>query len=422
MKEIIRDKLNKLKRTGFFHVFVGSVVNKIISFMSSVILVRLLTKSEYGVFTYAWNIYSIVLLVNGMGIESGALQIASEHGDDSSYINKIIKFSSKFGMLFDVLLIIILLCVGIFVPMPIGDANKILVLTCLLPVFQLLYNLTIVSLRVQKKNREFAFLSVVNSILTLLMSVVGAIYFRANGLILGHYISLSVSVLIALKLLKVIVYRCEGEIERNEKKAILKVSAISMCNNALSQLLYLLDVFVIGVIVADESVLASYKIATTIPIALSFIPTACVTYVYPYFAEHRQDGKWCLRHFKQIVLGMGVLNGIISTILFIFAPFVIKVFFGAKYLDAVPVFRVLSINYFLSGTFRIIPGNLLVTQRKLTYNLLVSVISGIVNILSDVIFIRWLGSMGAALATVLVVMISGIMNTSYLIYTFKKNS
>ena len=69
-------KLTILIRTGFFHIFGSSVINKIIAFMSSIVLVRILTKQEYGVFTYAWNIYSIVLLFNGMGTDSGVLQLA----------------------------------------------------------------------------------------------------------------------------------------------------------------------------------------------------------------------------------------------------------------------------------------------------------------------------------------------------------
>ena len=74
--------IDKLRKTGFFHIFGGSVINKAISFLSSIVLVRLLTKGEYGIFTYAWNIYSIILLFNGFGLESSTLQLCSEHGDD----------------------------------------------------------------------------------------------------------------------------------------------------------------------------------------------------------------------------------------------------------------------------------------------------------------------------------------------------
>ena len=61
----------------------------------------------------------------------------------------------------------------------------------------------------------------------------------------------------------------------------------------------------------------------------------------------------------------------------------------------------------------------MVTQRKLRFNLFVAVISSAVNIVADYYFIQWWGSMGAAYATVLVIMITSIMSTAYLIKTFR---
>ena len=72
----------KLFQTGFFHIFGSSVINKILTFLSNVVLVRLISKEAYGVFTYAWNIYSLVLLLNGLGVVSGLLQLCSERADD----------------------------------------------------------------------------------------------------------------------------------------------------------------------------------------------------------------------------------------------------------------------------------------------------------------------------------------------------
>ena len=57
--------------------------------------------------------------------------------------------------------------------------------------------------------------------------------------------------------------------------------------------------------------------------------------------------------------------------------------------------------------------------HKLKFNTIVAVLSGIVNVIADYFFIQFWGSIGAALATVLVVVFSSIMNTTYLIYTFR---
>lgn len=62
----------------------------------------------------------------------------------------------------------------------------------------------------------------------------------------------------------------------------------------------------------------------------------------------------------------------------------------------------------------------MVTQRKLKFNLLVACISGIVNVIADVVLIYFYGSIGAAVATVVVTLVSSILSTTYLIYTLKK--
>lgn len=409
-----------LLRTGFFHIFGGSVINKLLGFFSTAVLVRILTKTEYGVFTCAWNIYSILLLANGIGMDSGILQLCSERSGDLSYARKVCGYGTRFGLLFDGLLMAVLLAVGLFVPLRISGAGDLLVLLAALPMGKLLFSITAAHLRAQKQNRAYARFSVSNTLLVFGATAAGALLLRQKGLVLGYYVAYTISALLALCRMEAPLFSRDGELDPAERRSLLWVSFISMCNNGLSQLLYLLDVFVLGLLTAREDILASYRVATILPTALSFIPTSLAMYVYPYFAQRRNDGSWCMRKYRSILLGLGSVNLLICGGMVLFAPGIIRLFFGEVYLDAVPVFRILAVNYFFSGTFRTISGNLLVTQRKLKFNLCVAVFSGILNIAADVILIRLWGSVGAAFATMLVVLVSGLLNTVYLIHTFRK--
>jgi len=416
-----RIKLVMLMKTGFFHVFGSSVINKIIAFMSSIVLVRILTKQEYGVFTYSWNIYSIVLLLNGMGIDSGVLQLSSEKSGDTIFADRTSNYGTRFGLRFNIILMILLLGIGLFAPLKIKGAGRLLCFLCLMPAAQLLYQMTTVYLRSQKQNQEFARITVLNTVLIFISSAIMALILREIGLIIGYYIAYLTSYAIGIIGYHVNILNHTEQLGKKDRYDLLKISFISMLNTGLSQAMYLLDIFIIGVVNPKETILASYKVSTMIPSALTFIPIALVTYLYPYFAEHRKDGSWCLQAYKKVLLGLSGTNFIIAIVLFLEAPLIIQLFFGAQYLDAVPVFRILSLNYFISGTFRIISGNLLVTQRKLTFNLFVAVVSSIANVIADYLFIRWWGSLGAAMATVLVVVISSILSTGYLVHIFYRN-
>lgn len=417
---VIINNFNRFIRTGFFHIFGSSVANKIVAFLSSVVLVRILSKTEYGAFTYAWNIFSMVLLLNGFGMETGVLQICSERSGDEKYAKRVCNSGSRFGLKFNILLTVILLIIGAFIPLKINGAKEILFLLSLLPMVQLMYGLTTGYLRSQKRNHDYAKLTVINTVMVFCVSVGGAFVFREKGMVLGYYVANVGSILLGFFWLRIRLISRDDQLDQHDRKALISISFVSMCNNGLSQLMYLLDVFVLGLLIPQEILLASYRVATIIPMALTFIPLSLVTYLYPYFAEHRNDGKWCLDRYKKILLGLGTVNAVISVGLFILAPFVIELLFGELYIDAVPVFRILSINYFFSGTFRILSGNLLITQRKLKFNLLVALVSGCVNVIADIILIRFYGQMGAAIASVFVVIISSGMSTTYLVYTFRK--
>ena len=275
-----------------------------------------------------------------------------------------------------------------------------------------------VYLRSQKRNQEYAELSVSNTVLIFLFIVPLASLFREKGMIVAHYAAPALSALIGLFLFRVRLLNRSALPDMRERNIMLKIAFISMINDGLSHLLYLLDVFVLGIVDPQETVLASYKVATMIPSAIVFIPAALVTYLYPYFAEHQQDHTWCRKHYLAVLRWFGTFNLLLSATLVFAAPLLLQLLYGTEYLDAVPVFRILSVNYFFSGTFRIISGNLLVTQRKLKFNLFVAIVSSSVNIIGDFFFIQWWGSVGAAFATLLVVLVSSGLSTSYLLYVF----
>ena len=410
--------LDKLKSTGFFHIFGSSVISKIIGFLSSVVLVRLVSKARYGIFTYSWNIYSIAALFSGLGMASSILQVACEDSRDEKAKAAIYSYGMRAGTLANLALCFILLLIGLFYPFKMQGVKLILCLLAALPILQYWNDYQTVYLRVEKRTKAYASLNVLNVVLVFLFSVIGALFVQEKGFVISRYIAYSVLVFVGYHVCRIPFHWKKETLSAAQKKDLWHIATVSMVNSGISQMLYLLDVFVLGIAIPDSSVVASYKVATIVPTALSFIPSALVTYVYPYFAQNRKNSKWCLQKYKLIILGIGSTNFAISTILVLFAPTVIQLMYGVQYLDAVTPFRILSISYFFSGTFRVIAGNLLVTQRKLTYNTFVAIISGVVNIVADVVLITKMGSVGAAWATLAVVLLTSALNVGYLIYTF----
>ena len=290
---------------------------------------------------------------------------------------------------------------------------------CLLPLCTLFSELQRTYLRSEMRNQQFSYVNTFNSVATFVLSVGLALLWKAEGLVWAHYLAALLTAGFAIVRYRVPFRIGDVALSAEDRRQMHRISTISMLNNGLSRLMYLLDIFVLGLFIADGSVIASYKIATIIPTALIFVPGSIVTYVYPYFARNRMERGWVMRSYRRLTLYSGLLNGAIALGLFLLAPLILKIVFGAQYLDALVPFRILSVSFAFSGTFRILAGNLLVTQRKLGFNLFVAIFSGALNTILNVIMIRQWASAGAALATLITVVVTSILNTVYFIHTIR---
>lgn len=411
----IRKKMKILSKKGLFHIFGTSVINKILAFATNIFVVNLLTKSDYGLLGYSNNILNIFLLFSGLGLTNGILQFCSESRKEDEK-KGLYSYGFKSGLIINFILGILILLFGIYGPIKITDARIYIILLSFMPIIQYLYEYISVVLRTKRMNKEFALIQNFNVFTYFILSMLGAYKFGIFGVIIGRYMSFITTCIIEMLILKNIRLEIFNKIriDRSIKNEILKYSFICSASNSISQLLYLLDIFFIGLIIANESSIASYQVATLIPNALLFIPMNLMMFIYPYMAERREDKEWIKEKYFKLLKYLGVTNILIGIMLFLFAPLIIEVIWGQDYLDSIIPFRILSLSYVISATLRIPAGNILSMIRKVKVNLWISIISGISNIILDVLLISIWGSAGAAIATILVVIISSIIAVSYL--------
>ena len=419
-KQELMSKIRWIIDKGAVHILGTNVVNKVLSFFTNIFIVRFLTKSEYGIFGYANNIISFFLLVSGLGMLSGVLQYGSENRSEEEK-KLYFKYGMNFGLIINGILALLVFLYVKWVPVAIGGTQKYILLMCLVPLLDYVFNYLCTILRCRKENKKYALMLNINTVTYFVSSCAGAFLFGISGVIIGRYIAYMISIVqgvIFCNYKEIISYKSE-QLNVKQKVGIIKYSIICCMSNALSQILYLLDVYLIGVYIQDSQVIASYKAATLIPSALTFIPLGIITFIYPYFAENNLNYNWLKEKMIVLFKVLAAVNGAISLGLIILAPWIIKLLWGAEYMDSLASFRILAFNYFLSGTFRIPAGNILAMLKNVKVNLIVSVLAGTANIFLDIFLIQRMGSEGAALATVLVVMISVVISMPALLYKVK---
>ncbi|MFA7203797.1 MAG: flippase [Candidatus Caldatribacteriota bacterium] len=415
----MRIKENKdilfLVRNGFFHIFSANVINKIIQFGISVVIVRVITKEAFGMWSYANNILSFFLLIEGLGVVPGLLQFASAAKDKEEKLSYL-KYALLVGSLFNTILAIAIFLFTIFFELPIRGSTEILRYLSFLPLITILFNTLQVFLRSDLRNKQFSLVTVINTLAFFFGVLIGGYFFEIAGIIWGRYLSYFISCFIAAWFVKdyyesFLKAKLPSSSNRQE---FLKFSIVSMLTNSISSILYLLDTFLIGIFIQSETVVASYKTATLIPFALNFIPASVMTFAYPYFAKNKDNKEVVKKYFLKMQRYLFLLNLVISVLLITFAPFIIKVVFGEEYLDSLMPFRILSLGYLIAATFRIPAGNVIASLRKVKVNFYNSIVSGSANVVLDIILIKRYGSNGAAIATVLIFIISSIISNIYL--------
>lgn len=414
---------DKAARTGFGHIFGANTINQVFAFASNFILIRILSKGEYGIYSYAFNIYSFFALAIGFGMESACMQVCSEKMKGNGDADRNMRFGILFGSGFNLILGVFIILGALFLPLPLAGVAEVLWLFALMPFVTSLFNLAQTYFRYQLMNVEYSKCSVLNTALILAGSVAGAVLLKTPGLIVFREAAMLVTVLLAVWFYRFPLARIlkAARISVREKIDMLKIAAISMLNIATGQLLYLIDVFLIGMLISDELVVASYKTATIVPNALLFIPTALVVYIYPYFAQKQDDKAWVKEKYFLLLKYFGLFNILVSVMLIILAPLIIRILFGAQYLDAVTAFRILSLSYFFSATFRKTTGNILVTQRKLHVNFWIGVMEGVLNIISNWFLILFMGAVGAAVTTLIICVVSSAVSVGYFVTYLNKS-
>lgn len=417
----MKNKFKQLKSKGFFHIFFSTIINKILGFANGFILVRILTKSEFGMYSYVNNIVLITMIFNGMGITNGVMQFGSETTEENKK-NGLFNYALRYGFKSNIIILILMIIIAVSGKLKFEEAKLLLLINIGVPIVFLLLSIIPIYFRVNLENIKFSRFTNISSFFKVLFLLLGAYLFRVKGIFIFNYIGALIAIFIGYHMIgnkKTRKIFKNNDISERDKKELTKFSMISTFNNAVSQLLYLLDVFFIGLIIGKSDIIASYKTATLIPFALSFIPLTIMTFIYPYFARNNKDKKWILSNTKKLILGIGILNLFVSLFLWFLAPFIIKIVFGLKYLDIVPIFRVLVLGYFIAGTFRIPLGNIIVMMRDIKIGFYFSILAGMLNIMLNILLIKSLGSIGAAYATVSVYIVTSLLSIGYFIWKFK---
>lgn len=395
-------------RSDFFIVLLANIFSYFIAFSGSVIYVRLLGKSDFGLYTFAFNIISLFLLVNGFGAASGVLQYVSRARNQEEQLNYL-RFAFHGGMIFNLVIGVLIVAYALIMPLPIPAARPVLLAMALFPLGRLYIDIFQAFFRATGQNKLQAEFSILNNTILLVVNIIGIAIFKLYGLIYFTYIGYGIMLVFSawrFRLPKLFNSFCYSTVKISE---FISYSFFTTLSNAFSGLLFVLDIIIIGYVVKDPQLIAVYRVATIIPFAINFIPNIAINYYYPEFAKNAENPQKIRSLARWVSLRMFLFSGLVSLILIIFAQPIINLIFGHEYSQSIVPFQIISFGYWIIATFRTVNGNIIAALGKAKLSFYLTSIILLTNIGVTYFMVVRYSIIGAASAVVFMYIFSSLI-------------
>lgn len=419
---IIKYKIKYLFNDGFFHILTGNTLTKAISFISTIAIVRIVEKEDYGNLVYADNLYSYVVILAGLGMASAVIIYCSRE-DDQLKENEFFCIALKYGGIVQIIGSVIILLYYFYFASGFRDAKYIMVVLFLYPTGSYIISCITSLMRADFRPKLYAKVSLLQTACVFVFSILFTICMGAIGIAFARYLSIIFVIIISIKFLKEkrMKFNCVKVLTQLEKKTFFTTAISLLVMNMFSQLMISNETMLVNALINNEIVTANYKVAILIPSQLIFITSSIAVYFFPKVAK-MGAGEKVWRYSKRTGIYTTVLIVAIMAIAIPISPWIIQIVFGGEYVDATPLLKLFWIAYGINASIRMIPLNILPTIGREKFNAVVSIISCGAHFIIDYYCIINYGIYGVAIASIIVYTGSGIVAWGYLRYACKVNS
>jgi O-antigen/teichoic acid export membrane protein len=437
MSEIINQSLLKITK-GAGIVFIGTVVGMCLTLAGRVILARTLTQSEYGIYSLAFVILSVVVVISTLGLQEGATrQIAFYRGKKNEKKVKSVIFSSiELAIFASIFLSLILFFTSDFISaifhipdlsMPLKIFSAAIPFTVLVNIFVTIFRgFDLVKPRVyfQEILRNLLFVLFLITVVILGLSFMEIFYVYVVSLMLTC-IAFAVY---TIKKLPLSIYPIK-KVDRDTKvirRDLLVFSLPLLAVTVLVMMMTWTDTLMLGYFKTPDLV-GLYNVAIPISQLLPiFLYSTAFIYIPIASGMFSQNLKDELRK-SYAVLTKWVFSATLPffLIIFLFPDAVLNILFGPKYIGASEALRILSLGMFVH-TFLGANGATLIVTGKTRLHMVDDLIAVIINILLNTLLIPKIGITGAAIASTTSLVITNMLRSAqiyipYKIHPFSKN-
>lgn len=415
MNIIIQYIKNFLNRSGSY-VFLATILGRVLSFIASWIALKFIENDALGVVLFAYNIILFVIPISGFGLHQslirfGALAKSSEEKDS------ILAYVFKKGIIACLVLIAIVISISLFINFKFENTLFYVVLLSFTIIPSYLLEIIRAQFRLQHNNKSFAFTEGVHSIILLLSVLVLSYLYKELGYAIALLLTPLLTSIIFFKSLNInnLIYKKTKVINFQ----FWKYGFFASLSNVVTQLLFVIDILLIGFILSNTEMVTNYRYVSIIPFSLLFLPRVFIATDFVAFTEKIYEAQYIFKYIKSYVLFFTVVSLLILLFSWLFSVQILGLL-DKEFTQFSDTFIILMIGvcgiFILRGLF----GNLLSSIGKAHLNYYIATLALVINICANFYLIPKYGIKGAAITSAILMWFTGLLSYLLFIKLYKK--
>ena len=378
--------------------------SRLLSLLASWIALQFIDNTALGIVLFSYNIILFLLPISGLGLSQSLIRF-SALSKDAEDRNSIFLYVLKYGLLSSIGMILLLIISSLFIPFDFKDGHFYMIFLSFLIIPNFLLEIIKGQLRLNHDNKNFAYSDFLYSIIFVLSITVLTYYLKEIGYIIALLITPLLTSLFFIKKLKVNAKKIKRIPELNF--AFWKYGFFASLSNVITQLLFVIDILLIGYLIKDPEMITNYRYISLIPFSLLFLPRVFINTDFVTFTEKIYDKNYILEYIKSYMLLFLIISVSLIIGSYFFGSLVLRLLDDSFAIYG-SIFFILMVG--ISGIliFRGLFGNLLSSIGKANINYYIASGALLFNIISNYYLIPLYGIKGAAITSAILMWVTGV--------------
>ena len=376
----------------------------------------MISNDELGVVLFGYNIILFLIPISGFGLHQSLLRygalLKKREEKNSLFLYVLVK-----GILASIVLIVLIIISSFFINFKFENTQLYVIILSFIMLPSFVFEIIRAQFRLQHNNKSFAYTEFIHSVILLLSVFLLSYFFEEIGYTIALLITPLITSILFIKKLNI---NFTSKLKLSiTNMSFWKYGFFASLSNVLTQLLFVIDILLIGYLLEDTEMITNYRYISLIPFSLLFLPRVFITTDFVAFTENIYNKNYVVSYIKSYMLFFLIVSFVMLFFSYFFAEQILTIL-DFNFIKFVNTFLILMIGITGVYIFRGLFGNLLSSIGKAHVNYYISSFALVINVVANFYLIPKYGIKGAAITSAILMWFTGIISFIWFWFLYKK--